>query len=153
MLCSLDRSTDPPSDPHMFRISLPATAEAVAGALERLAVSLQGLSVDPGICGDVAITMGEVLNNVVEHACVDMDAAEVTLQGGTDKSELYICVCDPGRAFEGDILPEGREVNLAVPVESLPEGGFGWFLIRSLTSGIEYRREHGHNCLTLRFAL
>ena len=31
--------------------------------------------------------------------------------------------------------------------QDLPEGGFGWFLIRSLTRDLTYLREDGYNML------
>ena len=35
-------------------------------------------------------------------------------------------------------------------VEELPEGGFGWDLIRQLTTGLAYARVEGRNELTFR---
>lgn len=152
MLCSMEPCMHWLPGPDSFRMSLPATAEAVAETLERVGIVLLRRGIEGGLRDDVTITLGEVLNNVVEHACVDIADGEIDLRGKVSDNELCIEVCDPGRPFAGGTLPEGREVNVALPVDLLPEGGFGWFLIRSLTSGIDYRREQDRNCLTLRFA-
>jgi serine/threonine-protein kinase RsbW len=48
-----------------------------------------------------------------------------------------------------DGLPEGRLVTLA-ETATLPEGGFGWFLIRTLSRDLDYRREGGRNLLSFR---
>ena len=48
-------------------------------------------------------------------------------------------------------LPEGTAPPAVTPRESLPEGGFGWFLIRALTERLDYARADGENRLTLHF--
>lgn len=136
-----------------FRLSIPANVGAVAGALDRVDGALCRLGIGPGLRGDVAIALGEVLNNVAEHACAGLPDASLTLCGGLTARDVWVEICDPGHPFPDGCLPMGQAVNLALPVESLPEGGFGWFLIRSLTSGVEYRRQDGVNRLTLRFDL
>ena len=35
-------------------------------------------------------------------------------------------------------------------VEDLPEGGFGWHVIRTLSKDLHYRRENGRNQLSFR---
>lgn len=135
-----------------FRLSFPATLGAVADALAHVDSRLGDMCVGPDLRGDVAIALGEVLNNVAEHACAGLAGARVTLRGGLSGQELWVEICDPGRPFPGGGLPAGQAVDLSLPVDALPEGGFGWFLIRSLTSGLEYRRQNGLNRLTLRFA-
>lgn len=152
MLGSLDCSAWCGAGHDGFRLSFPATAGAVADALAHVEARLCRLSVCPEMRGDVVITLGEVLNNVAEHACAGLAGARVTLRGGLSGQELWVEISDPGRPFPGGCLPAGQAVNLSLPVDALPEGGFGWFLIRSLTSGIDYRRQDGLNRLTLRFA-
>ena len=152
MLGSLDCSAGRGAGRDGFQLSVPATAGAVAGALEQVETRLGHMCIGPDMRGDGAIALGEVLNNVAEHACAGLAGARVTLRGGLTGQELWVEICDPRRPFPGGCLPAGQAVNLSLPVDALPEGGFGWFLIRSLTSGLEYRRQNGLNRLTLRFA-
>lgn len=152
MLGSLDCSVGRGAGRERFRLSFPATAGAVAAALADVDTRLADMCVGPGMRSDVTIAMGEVLNNVAEHACAGLSGACVTLRGGLTGHELWIEICDPGRPFPDGCLPAGQAVNLSLPVDALPEGGFGWFLIRNLTSGLDYRRQDGLNRLTLRFA-
>ena len=42
---------------------------------------------------------------------------------------------------------------VAATVEGLAEGGWGWALIRDLTTDIRYTREDGRNRLTFRIPL
>ena len=44
-------------------------------------------------------------------------------------------------------LPALGQPSPLVMGEDLPEGGFGWFLIRTLTLDLEYERDGGFNKL------
>jgi serine/threonine-protein kinase RsbW len=43
-------------------------------------------------------------------------------------------------------LPQGAPADLS-DLDDLPEGGFGWFLIRAMTSDLVYHRTGGQNCV------
>jgi serine/threonine-protein kinase RsbW len=118
---------------------------AVRTALARLlsAAPLHALTEDDR--GTVELVLAEVLNNVVEHAYA----------GASGPVEVGLCatphglacrIVDQGLAMPGGALPEGR-LPAAAPSE-LPEGGFGWHLIRSLTADLTYARCAGQNRLS-----
>lgn len=98
------------------------------------------------------LVLAEVLNNVVEHAYGEAGGrVEVSLQKGPGGVQCLIT--DEGRAMPGGELPEGRlpggpEINLS----DLPEGGFGWHLIRSLSTDLTYARVDGQNRLSFLLA-
>ena len=48
----------------------------------------------------------------------------------------------------GLTLPEGTLAEIGSEVEDLPEGGFGWFLIRTLTNDLSYLRLQEQNILS-----
>ncbi len=50
-------------------------------------------------------------------------------------------------------IPLGTLSSSKVPVEDLPEGGFGWFLIQHLAKDVSYARCTGENRLSLRLAV
>ena len=57
---------------------------------------------------------------------------------------LEITLTDQGEKFPG--IPQKREMKGdAIRFEDLPEGGFGWFLIHSLTQSIRYAFVDGKN--------
>ena len=60
---------------------------------------------------------------------------------------LHCTVSDTGAPMPGLCLPEGQFQPLK-DLADLPEGGFGWFLIRSLTEGLAYQRSKGLNRLS-----
>jgi serine/threonine-protein kinase RsbW len=55
-------------------------------------------------------------------------------------------------------MPEGKAPNgspapLDCDTEELPEGGFGWFLIRDLAHELNYTRISGKNLLSFRISV
>jgi serine/threonine-protein kinase RsbW len=96
--------------------------------------------------GDAEVVLAEVFNNIVEHA-YDRPDGEINLRMRQMPGHLLFEIADAGLPMPGLRLPKG----LAQPIgshENLPEGGFGWFLIRSLTENLCYRRIDGHNYLS-----
>lgn len=97
------------------------------------------------------IVLAEALNNIVEHAYRDQPGGSIQLVISRRADTLWVDLADSGAPMPGGVAPEGRCASMPQPVETLPEGGFGWFLIRSLTRDLSYRREDG--CNRLRFRL
>ena len=60
---------------------------------------------------------------------------------------------DAGAPMPNNTLPNRTDHDLAGPAADLPEGGFGWFLIRDLAQDVEYRRAGAQNVLNLRLDL
>ena len=101
--------------------------------------------------GTAELVLAEVLNNVAEHAYGEATGPVTVCLARTDGGVRCVIV-DQGQAMPGGILPEGRLPPAAeVPLDDLPEGGFGWFLIRSLTQDLRYSRVDG--CNRLHFVL
>jgi serine/threonine-protein kinase RsbW len=97
------------------------------------------------------LVLAEVLNNVVEHAYRGRPDGEVELSICLGAEAVTCEVLDRGEAMPDVALPPGHPPDLPEAGGQLPEGGFGWFLIRSLTRGLDYSRSGGRNRLV--FAL
>lgn len=116
--------------------------------------SLAAMLAQPPLCdltedgrGTAELVLAEALNNIVEHAYADGPGpVEVTLCAGPQG--IGCLIVDQGLPMPGGTLPEGRLPDLAP--EDLPEGGFGWHLIRALTTDLTYRRVAGRNQLSFR---
>ncbi|MFO1202017.1 MAG: ATP-binding protein [Tabrizicola sp.] len=100
--------------------------------------------------GTAELVLAEVLNNIAEHAYAQgAGPVEVTLSPGPFGIECQ--VIDQGVAMPGERLPEGRlPGGPDLALDDLPEGGFGWHLIRTLTEELTYRRSGGCNRLHFR---
>lgn len=130
-----------------LRLVIPGTPLAVREGLRTLfaAPMLRGLDADAR--GTAELVLAEVLNNVVEHAYAG-HPGEIEVRLGLMPGSLLCLVRDRGHPMPGARLPGG-----APPVldpDDLPEGGFGWHLIRSLSQDLRYRRAGGRNHLRFR---
>jgi serine/threonine-protein kinase RsbW len=93
------------------------------------------------------LVLAEVLNNIVEHAFSGQPDGRIDIDITTTQSGVTCCIQDNGRAMPGGVLPSGDLPDIGVDLPDLPEGGFGWHLIRSLTSELTYRRSADGNAL------
>jgi serine/threonine-protein kinase RsbW len=94
------------------------------------------------------IALAEALNNVVEHAydrAPGRISVTVLLSGGM----LTCTIVDRGNPMPDGALPHGHLPEI-VPGGDLPEGGFGWHLIRALSHDLAYARVEGRNELSFR---
>jgi len=95
--------------------------------------------------GVVEIVLAEVLNNVVEHAYAEHGRGVIELDVKREGQRLTFVIRDDGRPMPGGIAPGGIPQDLDVAEKDLPEGGFGWFLIRELTRDLRYHRTGNRN--------
>jgi serine/threonine-protein kinase RsbW len=132
-----------------FQMTIEADPFAVRQGLRLLMAAdvMQGLSEDGR--GVSQIVLAEVLNNVVEHAYAD-GLGPIEVDVALIGDDLHCRVVDYGRPMPGGHAPDPT----LTPAEELPEGGFGWYLIRTLSQRLDYRRLEGRNelCLSLSVA-
>ncbi len=134
---------------HAFTASEAATRTALAEVMSQLRA--MGLSREQRT--GIEIALAEAVNNVVEHAYADMEAGPVVISARLTQDGLELRISDQGRALPEQCLPTGIPANVSGPLATLPEGGFGWYLIRTLTRDVCYRRESDSNLLILTFDL
>lgn len=112
---------------------------------------------DIGLANDqlntIEIVLAEVFNNIVEHAYSQTGVGQIRVTYDLSGATLTFCVRDAGKRFSNGAPPAGERQDLTGPLESLPEGGFGWMLIRELTEQLNYRRHGRENILTFSFRL
>ncbi|WP_193143166.1 MULTISPECIES: ATP-binding protein [unclassified Meridianimarinicoccus] len=127
---------------------LEASFESVSAALTDLECQLLTALPAPDTMGSLLLVLGEALNNVVEHAYRGVPGGHIDLRLTLTTGGLCIDIRDRGHPILG-ALPEGRNpLQAGAAVEDLPEGGFGWSLIRMLTRDLCYESRDGQNRLT-----
>ena len=136
----------------MFHRTVPATDEAVRAALDEVARWMEAYDLSPEMTANALIVLGEVLNNIVEHALPEMSCASVRIDVSRTTAGLFVETADPGRPLPHTLLAQASLPDAAGPVADLPEGGFGWFIIHSLARDMVYEREAGENRLSFSFA-
>ncbi|MEV8467920.1 ATP-binding protein [Fluviibacterium sp. DFM31] len=145
----------PPNDPPdgltpvvLVDQQLEASFDSVSAALTDLECQLLTVLPAPDAIGTVLLVLGEALNNVVEHAYRGLPGGRIDLRLSQASGDLRIDIRDRGHPILG-ALPEGRNpLQDGAAVEDLPEGGFGWSLIRMLTRDLRYDSRDGQNHLT-----
>lgn len=128
-----------------------ASALAVRDLLTRTRDWLSARTLPEETCGTVEIVLAEALNNIVEHAYPPCAPGAIRLDLRLHSARIVCVLSDQGTALRGGTPPDGILPDQAVARDALPEGGFGWFLIRDLTDRLDYRRDSGWNHLTLEF--
>ena len=136
-----------------LHLLFPGDERSVRDALKSAMHAFQTMDIGPELRGVVEIVLAEVLNNVVEHAYADHGRGVIELEVEQTPGALAFRIRDDGRPMPDDTMPEGRAHDLDVTTEDLPEGGFGWFLIRELTEDLRYRRTACRNELTFRMRI
>lgn len=132
-------------------LTLQATMADVRDGLQRvLACSCLG-DLGEEDRGTVQLLLAEVLNNVVEHAYARWPG-EIALSLTREGASLAVRISDQGLPMPDASPPRGDLPGLGAP-EDLPEGGFGWFLIRSLAHDLTYRRIGQTNELSFRISV
>ncbi|MDR5652414.1 ATP-binding protein [Ruixingdingia sedimenti] len=133
-----------PACPRRLRLVFPADPLAVRQALHDLHEGLRDCPVSPQCRATMELVLAEVLNNVVEHAYADR-GGEIEICVQRSGGGLVCCVADSGRPMPHGALPPGDLPG--TDAADLPEGGFGWHLIRALSRDLDYRREGTRNLL------
>ena len=136
-----------------FHIETHGTADSVRQILIDLRAFVEGLWPDADTSGTIEIVMAEALNNIIEHAYTPGCEGPLWLSAQRDGGLLRVELRDTGRPLSGCKLPQTDLPDASGPLQGLPEGGFGWFLIRDLTDSLSYRRFGAQNRLTLEFWL
>jgi serine/threonine-protein kinase RsbW len=133
----------------LIRLVVPSHPLAVRAALATLLSRRHIPDLPEAERESAEIVLAEVLNNVAEHAYAgQVGSIEVTIR--VQDGSIACLIVDHGQCMPDDRLPAGL-VPVLGPTADLPEGGFGWHLIRTLTDDLDYRRIDDRN--ELRFSL
>lgn len=134
------------AEEHRFTIaSTFAEVSDLAGRAARLCAGIGA----GDLSDSLRLCLAEALNNVVEHAYrgAPDQRIEIVLHLAADRFDAVIT--DSGAPMPGGALPVTVvDLDPADP-DRLPEGGFGWMLIRSEVDRLGYRRMGARNILTM----
>ena len=131
-----------------FHLCFDAQPLAIRGALARVVSALPEVISTSALRIALEIVLAEVLNNIVEHAYA-CSKGEIELTLWTEGEEVQVVITDQGTSMPAGEAPKGKAALPHHP-DNLPEGGFGWMLIRALARDLRYNREAGSNRLAFR---
>lgn len=118
----------------------------VRHVLDQTRAATRAAHIDRATCDSSQIILGEVLNNVVEHAYHFEEGHPIELSIWLKDTGLLCKVHD-----QGDPMPNGvPRAGITTTIDTsdrvaLPEGGFGWAMVRELTQNLQYFRVDGCN--------
>jgi serine/threonine-protein kinase RsbW len=141
----LQNAVKPHSD-HELLLEFPSDNLSVRQALQQVL----RLNLSPDDKSVVEIVLAEVLNNIVEHAYQERPTGRIELAVGLMDDGLDVAVQDSGLPLPDGLPDKQVSPDLDCKTEDLPEGGFGWLLVRELTRDLHYERRDGRNFLSFR---
>lgn len=135
-------------------LTLTSRFDEISTAVDQVVTACGTPVTEPGIeaMDALRLALAEVLNNLVEHGYKDQGAQPVAIRLWRARGLATVCIADRGTP-----LPPGiTELTAALAdpdpmaaLEALPEGGWGWMLIRESVDRIEYWHQDGENLLLL----
>jgi serine/threonine-protein kinase RsbW len=121
---------------------------SVRDVLMSLGTSVPLCDLSPDDRGTAELVLAEVLNNIVKHA-YPQTPGPIELWLGHVSAGLACRIVDQGQGIPGGCPPPGTLPDgIDGPLHGLPEGGFGWYLILTLTQDLAYERREGLNLLS-----
>lgn len=136
-----------------FQFAIPSSEMAVRGGLADIIASLRTLNLASEEYGTVELVLAEVMNNIVEHAYADTPDGIIKVAIQPKAQGLHCIFNDDGLPMPDGMAPLGNLSTINSDIDDLPEGGFGWFLIRDLARDLKYARKGDTNILTFRIAV
>jgi len=127
--------------------SMLATPEAISALTDRILAFLQEQQVEARATHHVAMVVEEVLTNLGTHGnCREKPARiAITVEPGTVRGEIV----DSGPPFDPRQAPDP---DVDAPIEDREVGGIGLYLVRQLSSALEYTYRNGENCTAFAIA-
>mgnify|MGYP003624405433 FL=1 len=137
-----------------FDVRLASGNMAAREGLRQVCAGLERLSLDAEELATVELVLAEALNNIVEHAYpAEQAQGPIHIRCCHKKNGLHFSIHDQGNPMPDGQMPLGLAQNVDVDLFDLPEGGYGWFLIKDLAKDIHYQRVGQENRLNFRIAV
>jgi len=95
----------------------------------------------------VALVVEEIVTNLGTHGNCRDKPAKIRLM--VEPAQVTGEIIDTGPPFDLRLAPDPA---IEVPLEERPIGGLGLYLIRKLTSTLEYSHQNGQNLTTFAIA-
>ncbi|WP_224249646.1 ATP-binding protein [Hyalangium gracile] len=125
--------------PTQLHLALTSEPDSVRKAAEALRALLSALGCGPEAMAEIELCAVEAMNNVIEHAYGSRPGQPFELKAWKDASGLVLELRD-----EGASLPAGALSRPSLPAvdpearDTLPEGGWGLYILRELMDEVAY---------------
>jgi serine/threonine-protein kinase RsbW len=129
----------------------PAGEASIRLALRQWRQAMQAAEICPDVTARAETVLAEVLNNIAEHGQDEGTVGWIDLYCDMIPSGLQLVVTDQGHPMPPYLLCAPKHNSFApddYSLADLPEGGFGWSIIRCLTSDLQHQSHAGGNRLS-----
>jgi serine/threonine-protein kinase RsbW len=134
------------------RYQFKSDPETVHSVVQRVLDDLNALTLSDDHRADLKILLVEVINNIIKHGYQRENSKpiELSLTMRSSSRSLKFVFMDfglpmPFGKIQSDNLNPATDAR-----DQLPEGGFGWQIIRQLAHDIRYERNRRVNSLSLK---
>ena len=143
-----DQAVSDPAERIQFSIS--SSFENVADLAERVSMVCGAHVGQQAEATDMLrLCLAEALNNIVEHAYAGATGKPIFADVAFSDNGYEVFLIDEGKPMPGGTVPDGENEFDIDDIENLPEGGFGWMLIKNEMDNVQYERRDGCNVLRL----
>lgn len=123
-----------------LEMEITVDAQEISRLTETASDFLAGHGVDSRATHNTALVIDELLTNLATHGGAAGGRATVRLQ--CDASEVRCEIVDHGPPFDPFSVPDP---DLTAPIEEREIGGLGLYLVRKVTSRLDYQRRDDAN--------
>jgi len=129
----------------VFTMTVAATSEAVGQFQRFVETTCASLNIQPAICADLKLTIGEVCAHIIAHGYDGINSGSISLTLGLHAKKVVVTIADFGRPLD----PILEIINhIGETIQDLPLGGFGLGLWFRTMENIRYEVTHAGNYLT-----
>lgn len=130
------------------------TIDSSLGNVALVSTSIQGLckltSLTPAAIDDVQLCVAEGINNVIKHSYVNQTGRPIVVIVGIQKDLIIIDITDRGHAMDERLLKIVTAPNIDnLPIDKLPEGGWGLYIIKTKMDEVRYYNNGQHHTLRM----
>ena len=135
------------------QMSFKATFRWVRRAIHETMDALESYNLTAEEMASVEIVLAEALNNIVEHAYPQDEPGQIDMSLRLRRTGLMVEISDHGKPMPNGRAPLGNHPMAEFDDDPMPEGGYGWYLIRELVQDLIYDRRDGRNILIFRLSI
>jgi len=131
----------------MGDITVLAATENISKITAFVDAELENIGCPPKANAQIDICIDEIVANIAHYA-YGSETGNATVRLDFDEAERIVSLAfiDSGMPFDPLDVPEP---DITSPLAERPIGGLGLFMVKNMMDSMDYRREDGHNILTI----
>lgn len=131
----------------MGDITVLAATDNISKITAFVDAELENIGCPPKANAQIDICIDEIVANIAHYA-YGSETGNATVRLDFDEAERIVSLAfiDSGMPFDPLDVPEP---DITSPLAERPIGGLGLFMVKNMMDSMDYRREDGHNILTI----